>query len=139
MLLSIRNPGVKNKNSNALREINIPQRFKLPPLRNSRKHKQRHRHCVTLLNTRRPRRRYLGLLYSEYLCATVRTDTLCRWPAVLECNTTRVSYLHLFPTLHTISCRHHTLLLISLRYILLLQAQSFVNTFGAPQTKIMYF
>jgi hypothetical protein len=58
--------------------------------------------------------RYSALLYSEYLCAAHRTDTLGGWSAILEHNPPRVAYLSLLPALHAISCCHGSLLLFLL-------------------------
>ena len=53
-------------------------------------------------------------LYSEYFRTAARAHTFCCWPAILEHNPLRVSYLYLSPTLHAICCRHLSLLLFLL-------------------------
>lgn len=65
--------------------------------------------------------------YSKHLSPAHGAHTLYRWPAILECNLSGISYLNLLSTLHAISCCHNTLL-GSKFSVLLLHERRYVNS-----------
>ena len=85
------------------------------------------------------RHRNLAFLYSEYFCAADRTNTPGCWSAVLEGNPHWVLYLHLFPALHAISCRHHTLLLILLHIYCYYKNKALSIPFGSFKANIVKY
>ena len=106
-------------------------------LQTSSRHKKRYWQIVVLVIA--VNYRCLRLPYSEYFCATIRTVTPSCWPAILKHNLARISYLHFFPTFHTISCRHRALLLISLHLYCYYKKQTLSIPLGHLKQRFQIF